>query len=83
MKILNLEKDNRKYRVYISPDGYGHYDYKLYEMIPKKHWWSWDRRYIGRGLIWNDIEKEIITRIEKERKKEDEINRLAEQFNNL
>lgn len=83
MKILNLVKDNREYKAYISPDGYGRYEYMLYEIIPKKHWWSSKGRYIGCGIIWDNFEKEITNRILREVKKENEINRLAEQFNKL
>lgn len=83
MKILNLTKDNREYKAYISPDGYGRYEYMLYEIIPKKHWWSLGRYYVGCGTIWDDFEKEIVACIDEQRRKEDEINRLAEQFNKL
>lgn len=83
MKILNLEQDGRKYRAYISTDGYGRYEYSLYEIIPKKHWWSLGKRYMSCGVIWDNIEKEISIRIAKEIKMENEINHLEEQFNKL
>lgn len=83
MKTFSLVIGNREYKAYISPDGYGHYEYTLYEIVPKKHWWSFGKRYICYGTIWNNIEEEIIARLEKERKFEDELNNLAEQFNKL
>ena len=83
MKILNLVRGDRKYKAYIAPDGYGRYEYMLYEIVPKKHWWSFRSSYVGSGTIWNDIEEEILAHIERGVKKEDEINRLAEQFNKL
>lgn len=83
MKTLSVVRDNREYKAYISPDGYGRYEYMLYEIVPKKHWWSSGRYYIGSGTVWDDFEKEIVARIDRVREKEDEINRLAKQFDKL
>ena len=83
MKTLNLVVSNREYIAYISPGGYGNYEYMLYEIKPKKHWWSFSKHYVCCGIIWENIKEEIIVRIKKEIEREKELNHLAEQFNNL
>lgn len=83
MKTLSLVRGNSEYKAYISPDGYGFYEYSLYEIIPKKHWWSSGKHYIGHGTVWDNIEKEISAHIAKEIRMENKINNLAEQFDKL
>ncbi len=83
MKTLNLNKDGKKYKAYISPDGFGSYEYMLYEVVEKKHWWSFSKSYIGCGIICENIEAEIISRIENEIKKQNKIDCLNEQFDKL
>ena len=55
----------------------------LFEIVPKKHWWSFKEQYIGSGTIWENIEDEIIDHIGRVIKKEESLNCLAEQFNKL
>lgn len=62
-KTLNLNVNGRTYVADIGPDGFGYYEYSLYEVIPKKHWWSSGKHYIGHGTIWSDIRAEIEARI--------------------
>lgn len=83
MKILGLEIKGKEYKAYITPDGYGRYEYMLFEIVPKKHWWSFKEQYIGSGTIWENIEDEIIDHIVRVIKKEESLNCLAEQFSKL
>lgn len=83
MKILSLEIKGKEYKAYIMSDGYGSYEYTLFEIVPKKHWWSFRRCYIGCGIIKEDIEGEIFDHIGRVIKKEEHLNCLTEQFNKL
>lgn len=83
MKVLSLEIKGKEYKAYITPDGYGQYEYMLFEIVPKKHWWSFREHYIGSGTIWENIEDEIFDRIAKEIEIENKFNCLAEQFDKL
>lgn len=83
MKVLSLEIKGKEYKAYITPDGYGYYEYMLFEVVPKKHWWSFRETYIGSGTIRENIEDEILDHIGRVIKKEESLNCLAEQFNKL
>lgn len=83
MKILSLEKNGKRYKAYISPDGYGSYEYMIYEVIHKKHWWSLGKRFLGSGVILKNIKDEIINHIDREIKHKKSIDCLAEQYDKL
>lgn len=89
-----IEYNGKKLEIYVIQrldfkDPY--YDYKVYEIVNKKHWWQFSRNEIicGSTFWWSDkdnFEEKIMSEIkqyfEKVKKQENFQNDLKKFFNN-
>lgn len=82
-KNLYFKEAGYTFMARVSPDGFGFYEYSLYETFPKEHWWSSGKRLVGHGIIWNDIKAEIEERIKNVIELEETYNSLHKQFEEL
>lgn len=83
MESFMIEKDGRKFKVYLSPDGFSSYEFTIYEIIPKKHWWSSNKVYLTHGLAWFRIKEEVLEKLNNYLDREKSQNKLRREFDEI
>lgn len=83
MEYFMIEKDGRTFKVILWPDGFQSYDFSIYEIVQKKHWWSKGKVYLTRGTAWKHIEEEVLEKLEQYLQRERRIKNLATEFDDL
>ena len=64
MEYFMIERDGRTFKVYLRPDKFCDYEFIIYEMVPKKHWWSRSKVYLTRGIAWKHIESKVLDKLD-------------------
>lgn len=83
MEYFMIEKDDRTFKVYLRPDGFANYEFTIYEIVPKKHWWSFGKVYLTHGIAWKHIKEEVLEKLDNYLKKEKEKDELNKEFDKL
>lgn len=83
MNNFIIEKDGRKFKVYLRPDGFSSYEFTIYEIVPKKHWWSFGKKHLTCGTAWYHIKEEVLEKLNQYLAKEERIMNLNKEFENL
>jgi hypothetical protein len=78
-----IEKDGRKFKVHLRPDGFCSYEFSIYEIVPKKHWWSLGKKYLTSGTAYKHIKEEVFERLHQYLERQERVENLNREFNEL
>ena len=83
MESFMIEKDGRTFKVYLRPDGFCDYEFIIYEIVPKKHWWSRGKVYLTHGIAWKHITSEVLDKLDDYLRTETAKNDLRREANEI